>query len=155
MRKPPTSAMDPQRTLSTSRTLPHPPAVIYAAFASADILASWWGPKGFTSTFEVFEFEAGGRWKFVMHSADGKDYANESIFAALEPDSRVVIEHIAHPHYRLTVSLEPVAGGTCLTWQQTFKDAKTAHGLRHIVGPANEQNLDRLASALAKADRAA
>ena len=77
-------------TLSTSRTLPHSPATIYAAFASADLLASWWGPEGFSNTFEIFDFKPGGRWKFVMHSADGKDYANESVFTALEPAAKVL-----------------------------------------------------------------
>lgn len=136
------------RTLSTSRTLPHPPSAIYAAFASAPVLAAWWGPKGFSNTFEIFEFRPGGRWKFVMHSADGKDYSNESMFVALEPDAKVVIQHVAHPHYTLTVTLSAVDGGTRLTWDQAFKDHKTAQGLRHIVEPANEQNLDRLAQAL-------
>lgn len=140
------------RTLSTSRTLPYSPAAIYAAFASASVLASWWGPDGFTNTFEVFEFRPGGRWKFVMHSADGKDYANESVFVALEPAARIVIEHVAHPHYTLTVTLSPVEGGTMLSWDQTFKDSRTAQGLRHIVEPANEQNLDRLAQALARTE---
>ena len=142
--------MNQESTLSTSRTLPYSPAAVYGAFASASVLASWWGPEGFTNTFEVFEFQPGGRWKFVMHSADGKNYANESVFAALEPGSKVVIEHVAHPHYTLTVSLDAVEGGTRLTWAQTFKDGKTAHGLRHIVEPANEQNLDRLIGALGK-----
>ena len=140
--------MDQESTLSTSRTLPRSPAEIYAAFASPGVLASWWGPLGFTNTFEIFEFKPGGRWKFVMHSADGKNYPNESVFAALEPQAKVVIEHLAHPHYTLIVSLKPVEGGTRLTWAQTFKDRKTAQGLRHVVEPANEQNLDRLASAL-------
>lgn len=142
-------------TLSTSRVLPHTPSAVYGAFASAGILASWWGPDGFTNTFELFEFKPGGRWKFVMHSADGKKYANESVFATLEPDSRVIIEHVAHPHYTLVVSFTPVEGGTCITWEQTFKDTKTALGLRHIVEPANEQNLDRLANALRTAQSAA
>ena len=141
--------------LSTSRTLPQTPAAIYAAFESASILASWWGPEGFTNTFEIFEFKPGGRWKFVMHGPNGKDYENESVFASLEPGSRIVIEHIAHPHYTLTVSLNAVEGGTCLTWAQMFKDSKTAQGHRHIVEPANEQNLDRLVKALGDAISAA
>ena len=142
-------------TLSTSRTLPYSPSTVYAAFASAGVLASWWGPDGFSNTFEIFDFTPGGRWKFVMHSADGKNYANESVFVVLEPAAKVVIEHVAHPHYTLTVTLSPVEDGTHLTWEQTFKDSKTAQGLRHIVEPANEQNLDRLAKALAKTPSAA
>jgi uncharacterized protein YndB with AHSA1/START domain len=142
-------------TLSTSRTLPYPPAEVYAAFASASVLASWWGPNGFSNTFEIFDFRPGGQWKFIMHSADGKDYSNESVFAELEPAAKVVIEHIAHPHYRLTVTLTLVEDGTHLTWEQVFKDSKTAQDLRHIVEPANEQNLDRLTYALGKNTSAA
>lgn len=147
--------MTQERTLSTSRTFPHPPKTVYAAFSSPGVLASWWGPHGFTNTFEIFEFKPGGRWKFIMHSADGKNYPNEIVFAVLEPAAKVVIEHVVHPHYTLSVSLTPVEEGTRLDWEQTFKDSKTAQGLRHIVEPANEQNLDRLAKALGEAESAA
>ncbi len=137
------------RTLSTSRTLPFTPDAVYGAFAAPEVLASWWGPDGFTNTFDVFEFEVGGRWKFVMHGPDGKDYANESVFTALEPGRRVVIRHDCAPYFTLTVRLTPVADGTHLTWDQVFDDAATARAVQQIVGPANEQNLDRLTKALA------
>lgn len=52
--------MNPDATFKTSRTLPHAPAAVYAAFASPSLLAAWWGPQGFTNTFEVFEFRVGG-----------------------------------------------------------------------------------------------
>lgn len=137
------------RTLSTSRTLPFTPDAVYGAFAAPEVLASWWGPDGFTNTFNVFEFEVGGRWKFVMHGPDGKDYANESVFTALEPGRRVVIRHDCAPYFTLTVRLTPGADGTHLTWDQVFDDAATARAVQQIVGPANEQNLDRLTKALA------
>lgn len=137
------------RTLSTSRTLPFSPDAVYGSFAAPDVLASWWGPDGFTNTFEVFEFEVGGRWKFVMHGPDGKHYANVSVFTALEPGRRVVIRHDCAPYFTLTVRLAPVAGGTHLTWDQVFDDAATARAVQQIVGSANEQNLDRLTKALA------
>jgi uncharacterized protein YndB with AHSA1/START domain len=144
--------MEPSATLQTSRVLPYAPQAIYAAFASAGTLASWWGPAGFSNTFEVFDFRPGGHWKFVMHGPNGSDYRNESTFTALEPGARVVIRHLSHPHYTLTVALHPEGeAGTRVHWVQTFKDAKTAQGLKHIVEPANEQNLDRLARALEQA----
>jgi uncharacterized protein YndB with AHSA1/START domain len=77
--------MDDDRTLRTTRTVVHSPNAVYGAFASADVLASWWGPEGFTNSFQVFE------------------------------------------------------------------DGKTAQAVKRIAGPANEQNLDRLARALDKA----
>lgn len=142
--------MDNDRTFSTSRTLPHTPAQVYAAFAAADVLASWWGPTGFSNLFERFEFTPGGHWTFVMQGPDGKQYANENIFTALEPDAKVVIRHVSAPPFTLTVRLAEVAGGTLLTWQQAFDSAETAQAVKQIVVPANEQNLDRLARALAK-----
>lgn len=142
---------DPQRTMRTSRILPFAPAAIYGAFASPDLLASWWGPQGFANTFEAFEFREGGRWQFVMHGPDGKRYANECIFTRLVPAQQVVIRHSCAPLFTLTVDLAAVSGGTRLDWAQVFDDAETAQAVRAIVEPANEQNLDRLIRALAGA----
>jgi hypothetical protein len=38
--------------------------------------------------------------------------------------------------------------GTAVTWAQEFEDSAAAARIRHIVEPANEQNLDRLLSVL-------
>jgi uncharacterized protein YndB with AHSA1/START domain len=140
--------MDEDRTLRTQRIVPYPPQAVYNAFASAEMLASWWGPDGFTNSFETFEFKVGGHWKFVMHGPDGNNYPNKSIFGALEPASIVVIKHDCHPYFTLTVRLTEVAGGTHLTWEQAFEDSRTAQAVKSIVGPANEQNLDRLTRVL-------
>ena len=143
--------MDDDRIFHTERTLQYAPRAVYDAFASSEVLASWWGPDGFTNTFEVFEFEVGGRWKFVMHGPDGAHYPNTSVFAALEPAAKIVIRHDCPPFFTLTVMLASVADGTHLTWEQVFDDSATAQAVRHIVEPANEQNLDRLTRALASA----
>lgn len=143
-----------ERTMRTSRTLPFSPMEVYGAFASRDLLALWWGPDGFTNTFEVFEFKVGGKWKFVMHGPDGKNYPNENVFAQLEPGSKVVIEHVCAPYFTLTVKLAPVTDGTQVSWEQVFADAKTAQAVKHIVGPANEQNLDRMTRVLTNAHAA-
>jgi uncharacterized protein YndB with AHSA1/START domain len=143
-----------ERTLSTARTLPYSPQEIYAAFASAPVLASWWGPEGFTNTFEVFDFVEGGRWVFTMHGPDGKSYANTSYFAVLAPATKVVIRHDCAPLFTLTIGLIAVEGGTRLTWDQAFDDAETAKAVKAIVVLANEQNLDRLTLALSRAKSA-
>ena len=136
------------KTMRTSRVLPFSPAAIYAAFSSPELLAKWWGPEGFTNTFDVFEFKAGGQWKFVMHGPDGKSYPNESVFAGLEPNSKIVIEHVCAPLFTLTVKLNAVADGTHLSWEQAFADEATAQAVKQIVEPANEHNLDRMTRVL-------
>ncbi len=72
------------------RVLSHPPQRVFEAFAKPELLARWWGPDGFTNTFEVFEFRVGGRWKFVMHGPNGS-HPNESVFLELKAPSAVVI----------------------------------------------------------------
>lgn len=140
--------MDDHRVMTTSRTLPASPEAVYGAFATPELLAAWWGPEGFTNTFEVFEFKAGGAWTFVMHGPDGRDYPNRNVFVALEPGARLVIRHDCDPFFTLTVRMAAVEGGTRLQWEQAFDDAGTAHAVRNIVVPANEQNLDRLTRVL-------
>lgn len=142
--------MDTDRTFATERTLPFPPAAVYDAFASAAVLASWWGPAGFTNTFDTFDFRVGGRWVFTMHGPDGTAYPNTSVFAVLEPARRLVVRHDCAPHFTLTVRLVAVEGGTRLTWEQVFDDVATARAVESVVVPANEQNLDRLTRALAR-----
>jgi len=147
--------MTENRTLRTSRTLPFSPKKIYSAFASADLLAQWWGPEGFSNTFEIFEFIAGGRWQFIMHGPDGKNYPNTSFFEVLVPDAKIVIHHDCPPNFSLTVELTPTSEGTRLTWVQVFEDAETAQAVKLRAGPANEQNIDRLTDVLNEAANAA
>lgn len=128
---------------ATARLLPFTRQQILAAFADGRRLAAWWGPDGFSNSFELFEFRPGGRWKFLMQGPDGKTYPNESRFLAIDLD-RIVIEHLSQPCFTLTVSLAEQAQGTVLAWHQAFDDPRVAAGVRHIVEPANEQNLDRL-----------
>ena len=84
-----------------------------------------------------------------MVGPDGTSYPNESVFASIEPDKQVVIQHVCEPFFQLTIRLEPTANGTRMHWDQKFSDASVAQAIRHIVEPANEQNLDRLSAELA------
>ena len=65
---------------------------------------------------------------------------------ALEPGEKIVVRHESKPKYRLVITLRPSAGGTAVSWEQTFEDADVASRIEHIVVPANEQNLDRLSA---------
>ena len=83
-----------------------------------------------------------------MIGPDGVNYPNEAVFSSIEVNRQVVIQHICEPHFQLTITLEPSANGTLLSWIQTFDDPLVAEAVRHIVEPANEQNLDRLSAVL-------
>jgi hypothetical protein len=81
-----------------------------------------------------------------MHAPDGGHYPNESVFAEIEPPTKVVVQHVSKPKYRLTITLTPSTGGTTVSWAQAFESAEVASRIEHIVVPANEQNLDRLST---------
>jgi len=130
----------------TSREIPAPVAQVFAAFNHPERLARWWGPAGFTNTFNVCQFQKGGQWSYVMHGPDGRKYPNESVFAEIDAPRKVVIHHISEPKYRLTIGLAPAGTGTVVSWSQVFENPKIASRLEHVVVPANEQNLDRLSS---------
>lgn len=131
-------------TFTTSREIPASVEQVFAAISHPERLARWWGPAGFTNTFNVCEFRPGGRWSFTMHGPDGTDYANENVFTAIEAPTKVVVQHIPEPRFHLTISLSPSASGTLLHWEQVLESAEIAGRIAHIIAPANEQNLDRL-----------
>ncbi|MEX2116468.1 MAG: SRPBCC domain-containing protein [Bacteroidota bacterium] len=134
-------------TFRSSREIATNPASVFAAFEDSARLAVWWGPAGFTNTFRTCEFKPGGKWSFVMHGPDGKDYPNESVFRDVKPSEKIVIQHVSKPRYLLTVTLDPTdSGGTLVRWEQEFESPDVARGIQHIVAPANEQNLDRLSA---------
>lgn len=139
-------------TFTSIRNLAADPPAVFAAIRDPARLAKWWGPDGFSNRFEVFDFRPGGKWVFDMVGPDGRIYPNESVFDEIEAERRVVIRHVCQPHFTLTITLEPAPGGTRIHWQQVFDDAVVAAAIRHIVAPANEQNLDRLGAELLQGD---
>lgn len=130
-------------TFKTSRAFAAPPEAVFAAFSAPERLARWWGPDGFRNTFETFEFKPGGRWRFIMHGPDGTNYPNEAIFASIEPSREIVVSHTSQPRFQLSIRLEGTASGTVVTWEQAFESPEIAASIKHIVEPANEQNLSR------------
>lgn len=128
----------------TAREVPARPEVVFAAIQDPLRLARWWGPDGFTNSFHLFEFNPGGRWDFTMHGPDGTHYPNQSEFVEIISNTLIRIKHTSQPRFELTISLAPCDKGTLVSWVQAFEDPKVAANIRHIVEPANEQNLSRL-----------
>lgn len=138
------------KTFKTSREIPVLPESIFAAISNPERLAKWWGPAGFSNTFNQFEFQSGGKWVFVMHGPDGKNYHNESEFIEIIHNEKVVIRHHSQPNFTLTILLTITAKGCLVDWNQEFDSEEVAKNVAHIVIPANEQNLDRLTTEVCK-----
>ena len=143
---------DHDGVIRTERKLSASPREIFAAFEQTDKLARWWGPAGFTNTFELCEFKPGGRWIYVMHGPNGQDYPNECVFREIELDTKIVIEHVVLPFYTLTITLSESGEGTNLTWRQEFENTAFVASMRDFLTNANNENLDRLEAVLASKD---
>lgn len=141
--------INPEACVIVQRVMAASPRQIFAAFEQPEMLARWWGPSGFTNTFQQFEFKPGGRWVFVMHGPNGADYHNESVFQKIEPDTQIVIEHVVQPWFTLTVTLAANGEQTHLAWVQEFESPEFASRMRSLSATANEQNLDRLEAVIA------
>lgn len=132
--------------LTTSREIGATAAKVFSAFTDAEAFARWWGPAGFSNTFELCEFVTGGRWVYTMHGPDGKDYPNECVFREIAANRKVVIEHIVLPKYKLTITFSENDGKTMVTWEQDFENRTFATKMRDFLMTANNQNLERLAA---------
>ena len=137
------------REIRNSRVFGHPRAQVFGAFSDPEVLARWWGPKGFSNTFHSFDFRPGGQWQFTMHGPDGHDFKNDSLFKEISEPGRLVIEHVSAPTFVLEITLSEAGEGTLLIWTQRFETPEIRDAIAKFAGNANEENLDRLGAALA------
>jgi len=117
---------------------------IFKAFEDQALLAKWWGPAGFTTTTNTFEFKPEGKWEFVMHGPDGTNYPNEIIFQEITKPNKVVMRHSVEPFFTATITIDDIEGGSVVNFHQDFDSEEVAKNFAHIVKPANEQVLDKL-----------
>jgi uncharacterized protein YndB with AHSA1/START domain len=136
-------AFENQRSISTSSK------EVFRAFEDPSLLAKWWGPDGFTTTTNTFEFKPKGKWEFVMHGPDGTNYLNEMVFQEIVAPNKIVMRHSVEPHFTLTVTIEDIEGGAVINWHQDFDNEEVARNIAHIVKPANEQILEKLQALVA------
>lgn len=109
--------------IAITRTFRATPERLFDAFTDPAKLAKWWGPEGWQTTTEAFELRAGGAWRHTMRGPAGEAFPNEDRFVEVDRPRRLVIEHVSAPRHRKTITFEPEAGGTRLTFHMTFPDA--------------------------------
>ena len=81
------------REIIISRVIDAPRELVFEAFTEVRHLSRWWGPEGFTTTTQSFEFRVGGEWDFVMHGPDGTDYTEWITWTEIAPPERIALLH--------------------------------------------------------------
>jgi uncharacterized protein YndB with AHSA1/START domain len=127
-----------------TRIFDAPRELVYQAWTQPENLAQWWGPKGFTNTFKEFDLRPGGTWEFIMHSPDGANFPNKSVFVEIAKPDRVVLNHVSGPHFQITATFEDHAGKTKFTFRQSFETEKEFDKVKSFAIDGNKETIDRL-----------
>lgn len=126
-------------------------AKLFRAWSDPDHLKNWWGPKGFTNTFNAFDFRVGGKWSFVMHAPDKGNFVNECEFIKIEVPSIIAWKRYSKPLFQVVATFEAIsAEKTKLVFKMLFDTAEDCGKIKPFAVDKNEENFDRLEAELAK-----
>lgn len=123
------SAMDDDRSLAErmvviARIIDGRPELVFEAFTDVRHLSQWWGPDGFTTATQAFEFRVGGVWAFVMHGPDGTDYPNWITWREIVRPKQITLLHgetAVDPNaFESTLTFEAREGATAIVMRTVF-----------------------------------
>jgi uncharacterized protein YndB with AHSA1/START domain len=140
------------RVMVAKRFFAAPRALVFRLWTDPAHLEKWWGPHGFTTETETFEFRPGGIWRHTMIGPDGTRYANEARFVAIEAPSRIVYDQVAPP-FRSTITFTEREGGTEVKVRMAFPSAAERRRVTEEYGAEQglAQTLERLGEVLTNA----
>jgi uncharacterized protein YndB with AHSA1/START domain len=143
--------ISPGCEICSTRVFGHTKERVFRAWTDPEILARWWGPAGFTNTFQEFNPVPGGKWKFIMHGPEKGNYPNEVIFLEVNEPSLIAWDRISQPHFRVVTTFEDAPGDkTLLTFRMQFNSKEECDKIRKFAVDKNEENFDKLEVELEK-----
>lgn len=141
------------RSILTTRVFSHGVRKVWRMWSELPLIERWWGPDGFTTRSERFEFSVGGRWVFVMVGPDGREYPNDVEFVAIDPPRSIHYRHLSIPRFNVYVEFRELdPNRTELTFTQVFASKKERDAVAVYAEPANRQIMDKLDALAATLD---
>ena len=141
----------PECEIVSSRIVDASQELVFAAWTDPNHLKNWWGPAGFTNTFNEFDLKPGGKWSFVMHGPDKGNYPNECEFLKIEKPSLIAWKRFSKPLFQVVFTFEEIASHkTKIVFRMIFDTPEECNKLKPFVVDKNEENFDRLEKELAK-----
>ncbi|MBI3993767.1 MAG: SRPBCC domain-containing protein [Candidatus Lambdaproteobacteria bacterium] len=148
------------REIVITRVFDAPRELVFEAWSEQRHVEQWWGPTGFSCTFERFELRRGGEWVFVMHGPDGRDYPNYHRFEEVVRPERLVYSHGGgrkgdNSDFVSTVTFEAQGNKTRVTMRALFSSAAERDRVVEEYGAieGGKQHLERLGEYLARMSR--
>ena len=144
------------REIVTTRVFEAARELVFAAWSRPDVMARWWGPKGFTTTTDAFAFRVGGAWRHTMHGPDGTDYPNRLVYDEIREPERIVYSHHGGidgvpAQFQSTVTFEAEGERTRVTMRHVFatREARDAVVQKYKADEGGRQTLERLGEQVA------
>ena len=79
-----------KQELFITREFEAPRELVFRAHTDPDLYAQWLGPRGLTTTFEIFEPVSGGRWRFTQKDEAGNEYAFHGVNHEVKTPERLI-----------------------------------------------------------------
>ena len=92
----------------SSRIFPVDNVLLFRAWSEPNHLKNWWGPAGFTNTFNEFDLRPGGKWSFIMHGPDKGNYHNECEFIKIVKPSLIAWKRHSKPLFQVVAAFEEI-----------------------------------------------
>lgn len=141
----------PDCEIVSSRLFNAPIKLLYSAWSTPEHLKNWWGPKGFTNTFNEFDFREGGKWSFIMHGPEGGNYSNECEFIKIEEPSLIAWKRISKPLFQVVATFDEISEEkTKVVFKMIFDSSEECNKIKKFAIDKNEENFDKLEDELIK-----
>jgi uncharacterized protein YndB with AHSA1/START domain len=153
----PANADTTGREIVVSRLFDAPRDLVFEAWTSVEHLSNWFGPNGWTTPTESFDFRPGGHWKFVMDGPDDMHFPNYIEFQEIDRPSRITYRHgsgseAAVEDMQTVITFEDRDGKTLLTMTAVFatKEARDLVVEKFGAIEGGKQTLEKLAAYVAR-----
>jgi len=140
------AALVGDREIRGTRVFDAPRELVWKVWTEPEHIGKWWGPNGFTTTTHKMEVKAGGVWRFVMHSPDGRDYQNKITFIEVVKPERLVYKHggtgekedrgLEPVSFHVTVIFTDEGGKHASTCARCSRPPRRATTWSRITGPS-------------------
>ena len=157
----------PNKKLTVERTFDAPREKVWKAWTDSDMFASWWGPRGWSTTVKHMDFTNGGYLLYGMKCEDknqtdwyGQISWGKSVYRDIdEPNQFTYVDHFCDadgninkdmPVMTIQVRFHDSDGKTKVTSLSLFESETALQQVLDMgMRPGLEQTWDRLAEMLA------
>ncbi len=120
--------------IDISREFDAPVEAVFRAHKDPELVKQWLGPNGYEMNVETYEFETGGRYRYVHTDPEGTGYAFNGVFHVVR-ENEFAIQTFEFEGYPDVVSIESLTfvdlgdGRTRLESHSTYPSIEARDGM--------------------------